>query len=65
VKRSKLQSKPRPSSPRQVLGLVVLVVDLWRRLPPKRRRQVLSLARQHGPKLVKRAVKSRRGATRG
>jgi hypothetical protein len=46
---------------KQVLGMAVLALDLWRRLPSKRRRQVLALARQHGPKLALRAVKGRRG----
>jgi hypothetical protein len=43
---------------------MVLVFDLWRRLPPKRRRQVLSLARKHGPRVAKKAVTSRRPGRR-
>jgi len=55
------RSRSRVKGARQVFGMAVLALDLWRRLPPKRRRQLLSLARKHGPKLVMRAVKSRRG----
>jgi hypothetical protein len=46
------------------IGVMVLVFDLWRRLPPKRRRQVLSLARKHGPRVAKKAVTSRRPGRR-
>lgn len=41
------------------LGLLLLVIDLWRRLPPKRRRQALTLARRHGPRLAKGALRRR------
>ncbi len=47
---------------RQAVGMAMLAFDMWRRLPAKRRRQLYSLARRHGPKLVKRAVQARRGS---
>jgi hypothetical protein len=34
------------------LGLALTAWDLWRRIPPKQRKQLLSAARRHGPKLV-------------
>lgn len=43
------------------LGLALTLYDLWRRLPPKQRKQVLQATRKHGPKLAAKAVKARRG----
>ena len=40
-------------------GLALTAWDLWRRLPPKQRRQVLDLARKHGPKVAARAMQAR------
>jgi hypothetical protein len=34
------------------LGLALTAWDLWRRLPPKQRKQLLKAARKHGPKIV-------------
>jgi hypothetical protein len=34
--------------------------DVWRRLPPKQRKQVLTLARKHGPKAAAKLIKLRR-----
>jgi hypothetical protein len=39
-------------------ALTIAVWDIWRRLPPAQRRQLLSLARKHGPKLAARAAKA-------
>ncbi len=39
----------RPTSP---LGVAMTAFELWRRLPPKQRRQVLEATRTHGPKLA-------------
>ena len=41
----------------EAVGVALMVFDLWRRLPSKRRRQVLSLARKHGPRAARNAVK--------
>jgi hypothetical protein len=41
------------------LGLALTAWDLWRRLPPKQRKQVLNLARKHGPKVATRVLKAR------
>jgi hypothetical protein len=50
----------RPTSP---LGLAFGAFHLWRRLPPAQRRQVVSAARRHGPKVAA-AILARRRATR-
>jgi hypothetical protein len=33
--------------------------DLWRRLPPRQRKQLMNLARKHGPKVAARVLKAR------
>jgi hypothetical protein len=38
---------------------VLTAWDLWRRLPPKQRKQVLDLARKHGPKVAARVLQAR------
>jgi hypothetical protein len=42
------------------LGLALTLFDLWRRLPPKQRRQVVAATRKHGPRLASQAVKRTR-----
>ena len=42
-----------------VWAVAVAAWDVWKRLPPKQRKQALSLARKHGPKLAKHVVKAR------
>ena len=39
-------------------ALAIGAWDIWRRLPAAQRRQLLKLARQHGPKLAARAAKA-------
>jgi hypothetical protein len=39
---------------------VLLLWDLWRRLPPKYRKKLLAQARKHGPRLAKQAIKARK-----
>ncbi|MHB8641977.1 MAG: hypothetical protein ACYDA3_03700 [Gaiellaceae bacterium] len=34
------------------LGLALTAYQIWRRLPPKQKKQALKLARKHGPKVV-------------
>jgi hypothetical protein len=41
-------------------GLALTAWDIWRRLPPKQRKQALDLARKHGPRVAKTAMKLRR-----
>jgi hypothetical protein len=42
------------------VGLAFALYDVWRRLSPKQRRQLMNLAREHGPKVASRVAKSRR-----
>jgi hypothetical protein len=42
------------------VGLAIAVYDVWRRLPPKQRRQLLKLARKHGPKAAAKLIQVRR-----
>ena len=39
-------------------ALTVAAWDIWRRLPPQQRRQLMKLARKHGPKLAAKAAKA-------
>jgi hypothetical protein len=44
-------------------GTALMLWDVWRRLPPRQRRWVVTQARTHGPRIVKQAMdaqKSRR-----
>jgi hypothetical protein len=41
------------------VGLALTAWDVWRRLPPKQRKQVLNLARKHGPKVAARVLQAR------
>jgi hypothetical protein len=40
------------------LGLALTAWDIWRRLPPKQRKQVLDLARTYGPRVASRAIRA-------
>jgi hypothetical protein len=39
-------------------ALTIAAWDIWRRLPPAQRQQLLRAARKHGPKLASRAAKA-------
>lgn len=41
------------------VGLALTAWDLWRRLPPRQRKQLMNLARKHGPKVAARVLKAR------
>jgi hypothetical protein len=46
------------------IGVAITLYDVWRRLPPKQRKQVLELARKHGPKAAAKLMalqRARRG----
>jgi hypothetical protein len=43
------------------LGLALTAYDIWRRIPPAQRRQLLAATRKHGPKVAA-AVKRGRAA---
>ena len=42
------------------LGVVLTAYDIWRRLPPKQRKQLLEATRKHGPRLAAKAMDRRR-----
>ena len=46
------------------LGIALTVWDVYRRLPPKQRKQLLALARRHGPKVAAKAFELRRNLKR-
>jgi hypothetical protein len=46
------------------LGVALMLVDVWRRLPPKRRKKLLALARRHGPTVARNVYRARRAAKR-
>ena len=50
-----------PSKLKLARRLAVGAVTVWKGLPPKQKQRVLSLAKKHGPKLVKQVVKTRAG----
>ncbi|HKD93631.1 MAG TPA: hypothetical protein VKB43_02860 [Gaiellaceae bacterium] len=39
-------------------AITIAAWDIWRRLPPAQRRQLLILARRHGPRLAKGTAKA-------
>jgi len=41
------------------LGVALTAWDLWRRIPPRQRKQMIDLARKHGPKVAARAMQAR------
>ena len=43
------------------IGIALTVFDIWRRIPPKQRRQLLDQTRKHGPKVAKKLAERRRG----
>jgi hypothetical protein len=40
------------------LGMALTAWDLWRRLPPRQRKQIAALARKHGPKVAARVLRA-------
>ena len=46
------------------LGIALALWDVYRRLPPKQRKQLLALARRHGPKVAAKAFELRRNLKR-
>jgi hypothetical protein len=44
------------------VGLAIVAWNVWQRLSPKQRKQLLKVARTHGPKVAARVVKATRAA---
>jgi hypothetical protein len=45
---------------RSTITLAFSAYRLWRRLPPKQRRQIIEQTRKHGPRIAKHAVTTAR-----
>jgi hypothetical protein len=45
---------------RSTIGLAFGAYRMWRRLPPKQRRQIIEQTRKHGPRIAKAAVATAR-----
>jgi hypothetical protein len=41
------------------IGIALTAWDVWRRIPPRQRKQILNLARKHGPRVAARAMQAR------
>lgn len=52
---------PRPKLTRRLgpVGLALTAWDIWRRLPPTQRKQVIAIARKHGPKVAAKVLEAR------
>jgi hypothetical protein len=46
------------------VGLALTAFDIWMRIPPKQRRQLMQQARKHGPRIAKSAMERRRNRRR-
>jgi hypothetical protein len=46
------------------LGLALTVWDIWRRIPPRHRKHLVTQARHHGPRLARQAYEARRRSPR-
>jgi hypothetical protein len=53
---ARLRSRFRPGP----LAVTVALYDLWKRLTPKQRRQIMAMARRHGPTVAAKANELRR-----
>ncbi|HEY2311258.1 MAG TPA: hypothetical protein VGH46_09125 [Gaiellaceae bacterium] len=45
-------------------AITIAAWDIYRRLPPAQRRQLMNMAKKHGPKLAARAAKATTGRRR-
>jgi hypothetical protein len=43
------------------LAVALTLYDIWRRLPPKQRKQLMALAQRHGPTVARRVYEMRKG----
>jgi hypothetical protein len=46
------------------IGIALTAWDVWRRLPPRQRKQILALARKHGPQVAARVLNARKNVRR-
>ena len=43
------------------LAVALTLYDIWRRLPPKQRKQLMALAQRHGPTVARQVYGLRKG----
>jgi hypothetical protein len=55
-----MRAMPKLTRRAGALGMALTVYDLWRKLPPAQRRQLMGLARRHGPTVASRIAQARR-----
>jgi hypothetical protein len=44
------------------VGIALTAWDIWRRLPPRQRKQILNIARKHGPRVAARVLRAAQSA---
>ena len=44
------------------IGIALTAWDIWRRLPPRQRKQILNIARKHGPRVAARVLRAAQSA---
>jgi hypothetical protein len=40
------------------VGVALTAWDIWRRLPPRQRKQLINIARRHGPRMAARVLRA-------
>jgi hypothetical protein len=55
-----MKAMPKLTRRAGALGMALTAYDLWRKLPPAQRRQLMGLARRHGPTVASRIVQASR-----
>jgi hypothetical protein len=52
---------PMPKVTRRLgpLGIALTLWDIWRRLPPRQRQQLIEIARTHGPRVARSVMEAR------
>ena len=40
------------------ISIALTAWDIWRRLPPRQRKQILNIARKHGPKVAAKVMQA-------
>jgi hypothetical protein len=40
------------------VGVALTAWDIWRRLPPRQRKQLIGIARRHGPRVAARVLRA-------
>lgn len=51
-------ARPRRFRGAGAIGLVLTAWDVWKRIPPRHRKQIVKQARKHGPRLAARMIQA-------